>query len=89
MAALGVRGAVWGHGRYVTILNNKYAGGPNTAYGESDTIWTSTNGITWTHDPVAGSRLTFASLNVDASGFSVQGTANRTQTEWTSPNGVE
>ena len=88
MAALGVRGAVWGHGRYVAILNNKYAGGPNTAYGESDTIWTSTNGMTWTHDTVAGSPLTFASLNVDATGFAVRGTANGSPTEWRSPDGI-
>ena len=88
MAALGVRGAVWGHGRYVAIFNNKYAGGPNTAYGESDTIWTSTNGMTWTRDPVAGSPLTFASLNVDATGFTVRGTANGSPTEWTSPDGI-
>jgi hypothetical protein len=88
MAALGVRGAVWGHGRYVAILNNKYAGGPNTAYGESDTIWTSTDWMTWTHDPVAGSRLTFATLNVDATGFTVRGAANGSPTEWTSPDGI-
>ena len=88
MAALGVRGAVWGHGRYVAILNNKYAGGPDTAYGESDTIWTSTNGTTWTPDPVAGSRLAFSSLDVDATGFAVRGTANGSTAEWTSPNGI-
>jgi hypothetical protein len=31
MGALGVRDAVFAHGRYEAMLNNKYAGGPNTA----------------------------------------------------------
>ena len=87
MAALGVRGAVWGHGRAVAILNNKFAGGPNTAYGESDTIWTSTNGTTWAQDSVAGPRLTFDSLHVDATGFVVRGTVDGVPTEWTSSDG--
>ena len=88
MAALDVTRVVWGHGRYVAILDNKFAGGPDTAYGESDTIWTSTNATTWRHDPVAGSRLRFASLGVDATGFAVRGTADGTPSEWTSRDGV-
>lgn len=88
MAALGVRGALWGHGRYVVILNNKYTGGLNTDYGESDAIWTSKNGVAWTRVPIAGTRLTFASLKVDATGFTVRGTEDGSATQWMSPNGV-
>jgi hypothetical protein len=88
MAGLVVRGVVWGDGRFVAIFNNKFAGGLDTAYGESDTIWTSTNGLLWTQDEVAGSPLRFTSLSVDATGFTVQGTANGSPTEWTSPNGI-
>lgn len=88
MAGLVVRGAVWGHGRFVAILNNKFAGGLDTAYGENDTIWTSTNGLMWTQDAVAGSPLRFASLRVDATGFTVRGTANGSPTEWKSPGGI-
>jgi hypothetical protein len=88
MAALVFREAVWGRVRIVAILNNKFAGGLDTAYGESDTIWTSTNGLIWTQDPVAGSALRFASLSVDATGFTVRGTANGSPTEWISPDGI-
>jgi hypothetical protein len=88
MAGLVVRGAVWGQGRFVAILNNKFAGGLDTAYGESDTIWTSTDGLMWAQDAVAGSPLRFASLRVDATGFTVRGTANGSPTEWTSPDGI-
>jgi hypothetical protein len=88
MAGLVVRGVVWGDGRFVAIFNNKFAGGLDTAYGENDTIWTSTNGLMWTQDEVAGSPLSFASLSVDPTGFTVQGTANGSPTEWTSPDGI-
>ena len=54
MGALGVRDAVFAHGRYEAMLDNKYAGGPNTAYGQSDAVWSSLNGQTWIHDTVAG-----------------------------------
>jgi hypothetical protein len=88
MAALVVRGAVWGQGRFVAILNNKFAGGLDTAYGESDTIWTSETGLMWTQDAVAGSPVRFASLRVGAIGFTVRGTARGSPTEWTSPDGI-
>ena len=47
MSALAVSGATWRRGRFVAILANKFIGGPVTAYGESDTVWTSTDGINW------------------------------------------
>ena len=90
MTALVIRGAVWGHGRFVTILNNKYAGGPNTAYGESDTVWASTNGITWTQDSIPGQQAAFSSLGVDPSGFRIAGVFGQARASviWTSSDGV-
>lgn len=90
MAALVSRDVVFGRGRYVAMLNNKFAGGPNTAYGESDAIWTSTNGTTWTQDVVPGPTSAFASLTVATNGFRLVGTTrpggdNET---WRSTNGV-
>jgi len=47
MAALAVGGAIWGHGLYVVLLSNKFIGGPVTAFGDSDTVWTSSDGTHW------------------------------------------
>ena len=90
MTALVVRGAVWGHGRFVAILNNKYAGGPNTAYGESDTVWTSTDGATWTLDSVPVAPAAFNSLTVDPTGFRIAGVFRQSgrSVTWTSSDGV-
>lgn len=88
MASLGVTKAVWGLGIFVAILKNKYAGGPNTAYGESDAIWSSPNGITWTRDSVIGSRAVFASLRVDSKEFVVRGTADGSPAVWLSLDGT-
>lgn len=90
MTALAVRAAVWGHGRFVAILNNKYAGGPNTAYGESDTVWTSTDGTAWTLDSVHGLPAAFNSLTVDQTGFRIAGVLRQTRAPvvWTSSDGV-
>lgn len=89
MAALGAVGATWSHGRAVAVLNNKFAGGPGTAYGESDMIWTSTNGATWRQDAVPGAP-SFGSVTATASGFLAGGTSRTTgrPTLWRSTNGL-
>jgi hypothetical protein len=90
MGALGVRDAVFGHGRYEAMLNNKYAGGPNTAYGQSDTVWSSLNGQTWIHDTVAGPSAAFDSISVTRTGFRLVGDLRLggTAAAWTSVDGV-
>lgn len=89
-AALVVRDVVYGHGRFVAILNNKYAGGPVTAYGESDTVWTSTNGATWTQDPVPGAAAIFQSVSVEPTGFQISGVFRQGEgrATWTSTDGI-
>lgn len=91
MAALLVRKAVWGHGRFVAILSNKYAGGPVDIYGPGDTVWTSTDGTTWIQDSVPGPPAVFQSLSVDSSGFQITGAIHqsRAPTTWTSYDGVQ
>lgn len=90
MAALVVEGAVFGHGRFVAIFNNKYAGGPNAVYGESDTVWTSRNGMTWTPASVAGPPAAFESLTVMPTGFRITGLLRRNgdSAAWTSSDGI-
>lgn len=89
-SALLVRDVVYGHGRFVAILNNKYAGGPVTAYGDSDTLWTSTNGAAWTQAPVPGPAAIFQSVRVEASGFQISGVFRQGggRATWTSTNGT-
>lgn len=88
MAALGAVGASYGHGRVVVVLANKFAGGPDAAYGEADTIWTSTNGTIWQEDTVSGAP-SFDSLTATASGFLAGGSSRSTgrSTVWQSTNG--
>lgn len=90
MSALGVRDAVFGHGHYLAMLNNKYAGGPNTAYGQSDALWMSADGHTWVHDTVPGPPAALDSLSVDSAGFRLVGVLRQsgTTTVWTSANGI-
>jgi hypothetical protein len=90
MGALGVRDAVFAHGRYEAMLNNKYAGGPNTAYGQSDAVWSSLNGQTWIHDTVPGPPAAFESIFVNRTGFRLVGDLRRggAAAVWTSVNGV-
>ena len=89
MAALGLAGAAWGHGRVVAIFNNKYVGTGETAYGEADTIWTSTGGGTWHQDNVPGGPA-FSSLTSTANGFVAAGTSRTTGQPalWRSSNGL-
>lgn len=90
MAALGVTACVWSHGRFVAILSNKFGGGPNTAYGQSDTICNSTDGITWIQSPVNGPPAVFKSLVANPNGFTIGGYSRDTgtQTVWTSSDGI-
>jgi hypothetical protein len=90
MGALGVSYAAFGHGPYEATLNNKYAGGPNTVYGQSDTVWTSVNGRTWIHDMVPGPPADFESISVTRSGFRLTGVLHHggNSAVWTSGNGI-
>lgn len=47
VSALGLTQIVWAHGLLVAIFSNKYTGSGMTAYGGSDTVWTSANGTHW------------------------------------------
>lgn len=89
-SALLLRGVVYGHGRFVAISNNKYAGGPVTAYGQSDTVWTSTDGTAWTQAPVPGPAATFQSVEVEPSGFQISGVLQHGggRATWTSTDGT-
>lgn len=89
MSGLTLSGATWGHSRTVAIFSNKFAGGPDAAYGNADTIWTSTNGTTWSQDPVPGTPR-FTSLTTTPTGFLASGTSRATghPTLWRSSNGL-
>ncbi len=89
-SALLVGDVVFGHGRFIAILNNKYAGGPVTAYGESDMVWTSTNGTTWIHEPVPGPAAIFQSVRVKLTGFQISGVFRQGggRETWTSADGM-
>jgi hypothetical protein len=89
MAALGLTGAAWAHGRVVAIFNNKYAGSLDTAYGEADTLWTSTDGGTWQQESVPDAPA-FSSLTAGPNGFLAAGTSRTTgkPTLWRSANGL-
>ena len=90
MTALVVRAAVWGHDRFVAILNNKYAGGANMAYGETDTVWTSSDGTAWNVDSVPGLPAAFNSLRVESTGFRLAGHLRQTgaSVTWKSSDGI-
>ena len=74
----------------MAILNNKYAGGANTAYGESDTVWTSSDGSAWNLDSVPGSPAAFKSLRVESTGFRLAGLLRQTgaSVTWNSSDGI-
>jgi hypothetical protein len=90
MGALGVRDAVFAHGRYEAMLNNKYAGGPNTAYGQSDAVWSSLKGQTWSHDTVPGPPAAFDLISATRTGFRLVGQLRHggAAAVWASVNGV-
>jgi hypothetical protein len=87
---VGVGDVIYGHGRFVAILNSRNPGSPVTAYGESNTVWTSTNGATWTRDPVPGAAAIFQSVSVEPTGFQISGVFRQGggQATWTSTDGV-
>jgi hypothetical protein len=47
MTALPLAAVSWGHRMFVAVLSNRFAGGPVTAYGESDSVWISSDGLSW------------------------------------------
>jgi hypothetical protein len=47
MTALPLGAVTWGHGMFVAVLSNRFAGGPVTAYGDSDSVWISSDGLSW------------------------------------------
>lgn len=89
MSALSLTSAVWGHGRMVALISNKYAGGPNHAYGESDSIWTSIRGTNWHKDRISG-LMSFHSLAQTDFGFIAGGILRSSGASaiWRSLNGI-
>ncbi|MGC9221848.1 MAG: hypothetical protein ACP5H2_10945 [Solirubrobacteraceae bacterium] len=88
MAANSLVQAVSNSHTIVALIGNRFAGGPDTAYGESDFIWTSTGGLDWTQRSVPD-RPQFASLTVTPAGFLAAGISRATgrQLIWRSTNG--
>jgi len=90
MEALSVSDATWGHGLTVAILSNRFAGGPDKVYGQSDTVWTSANGSTWTQSPLSQVAV-LAAVTTTSSGFLMGGQTKSTKrpTVWTSADGMQ
>jgi hypothetical protein len=89
MTALDVRGVVYGAGRFVAMFNDKFAGGANTAYGNSDEIWTSVDGRHWIEARVPGTALRLDSLSVGPKGFRLVGSdQGRMSVVWKSDSGT-
>jgi len=88
MTALSAEAAVWGHGHVVALFRNKFAGGPDTAYGSGDTVWTSTDGISWQQAQISGQSF-LTSVSTTTSGFRIDGESSSTHdpTVWTSSDG--
>jgi len=74
--------------RVVATFSNKFAGGPVTAYGESDTVWTSADGAHW-RQGAAPDQPAFASVAATSHGFVAAGTSRTTQNAltWHSTDG--
>jgi hypothetical protein len=95
MDGLGSDGGVASSGaRVVAVFNNRYAGyvgRPMRALGESDFVWTSSDGIHWHHDGDAThGEPQFDSLSVAPHGFVATSTsrANGGSDIWFSRNGL-
>ena len=89
MGALSVRDVVWYHHKFVAVLGNRFAGGPNHAYGASDEVWTSPDGLRWRQAHVAGPPSYFASIAATRSGYILGGSSRvsgRSEV-WTSSTG--
>jgi hypothetical protein len=92
MDGLGSDGGVASTGsRVVAVFNNQYVGTPMRAWGESDFVWTSTDGIQWHHDADAThSEPQFDSLSTAPHGFVATSTSrvNGRSIIWFSRNGL-
>jgi hypothetical protein len=90
MKAFPLTDVTWGHGLTVAVLSNKFAGGPDSAYGESDAVWTSSDGTTWKQAPLRQTARLEA-VTTTASGFLIGGQTKSTKraTVWTSANGMQ
>lgn len=89
MNALDVLDVVYGRSRFVAMFNNKFAGGANTTYGNSDEIWTSADGRRWIQANVPGSELRLSSLTVGPAGFLLAGSDNaHSSVVWKSGSGT-
>jgi hypothetical protein len=89
MGALTAGGVVSGHGRLVAIFSNKFAGGPDTAYGNGDTVWTSTDGVTWHQSQITGESV-IDSVTATATGFLLGGesSSHHEPTVWSSSDAM-
>jgi hypothetical protein len=76
-----------GH-RVVAIVGNRFAGGPDTAYDESDFVMSSADGVHWTLGS-APDRPQFYSLTTAPGGFLAAGASRASghQLVWSSANG--
>lgn len=89
LSALTVTYAVFAHGRYVVLLSNRFSGTVNDAYGQSDQVWTSEDGMTWTRSGVGGPASRFTSVVATSSGFVMGGNSrsNGRSEIWASTSG--
>jgi hypothetical protein len=89
MMAMGMTAAVSNGHRVVVALENKFAGGRESNYGESDPVWTSTDGIHWKRG-AAPNTPSFSSLTATPGGFLASGTSRTTGNGyvWRSTDGL-
>ena len=90
MAAMPMRSVAATGNRVVATLANRYAGGPMTAYGQDDWVWTSADGgLRWSRDRVPDHPL-WSTVDATAGGFLAAGTDHATGRwlVWSSTNGV-
>ena len=90
MTVLDVSDVEYGRGRFVALFINKFAGGANTTYGNSDEIWTSLDGRHWGRANVPGTDMRFTALTFGSAGFRLVGSDQaHSSVMWTSHNGTE
>jgi len=77
MTALDVWGVDYGRGRFVALFNNKFAGGADTADGNSDEIWTSVDGRHWGQANVLGTDMRSPHSRLARPGFASSGATGR------------
>jgi hypothetical protein len=89
MTALPLGAVIWGHGMFVAILSNRFTGGPVTAYGDSDTVWISPDGVSWRQVDLHFGPTVLSALTSTRTGFLLGGAFrpyNRA-TVWVSTDG--